>query len=295
MSDIETDAPAIAAQINYLAPGSFINRRFVSAGEEVNTGEYLPYDVIIRDARPQAGAFTLESHGFQLIPHVSKVKDFLDRADVDAHYPDEVAEAIKQVTGADLVATMGWMARTSGDLSKHQQKKENYQHQGGVQPPAGEAHVDSMPDRADRMAEAIYRQRFPDAPPYKRYFYSSFWRTFSPPPQDCPLAMCDGKTVGDDEGVANTMYVVDRIPSREEQLGPMDDDKAMAAAIFHHNPEHRWWYFSNMTRDEALLFTFHDSRREGPWRVPHTAFYDTSTPDAQPRESIEFRSIAYFL
>jgi hypothetical protein len=50
-----------------------------------------------------------------------------------------------------------------------------------------------------------------------------------------------------------------------------------------------------MTRDEALLFAFHDSRREGAWRVAHTAFYDTSKPDAQPRESIELRSIAYFL
>jgi hypothetical protein len=49
-----------------------------------------------------------------------------------------------------------------------------------------------------------------------------------------------------------------------------------------------------MTRDEVLLLVFHDSRRMRPWRVPHTAFHDTSRPDARPRESIEFRSIAYF-
>jgi len=73
-----------------------------------------------------------------------------------------------------------------------------------------------------------------------------------------------------------------------------DDDKRVAAAIFHHNPAHRWWYFSNMTRDEVLLIVFHDSRRVRPWRVPHTAFQDTSRPDARPRASIEFRSVAYF-
>jgi hypothetical protein len=39
---------------------------------------------------------------------------------------------------------------------------------------------------------------------------------------------------------------------------------------------------------------FHDSRRHRPWRVPHTAFHDTSRQDAHPRSSIEFRSIAYF-
>jgi len=73
-----------------------------------------------------------------------------------------------------------------------------------------------------------------------------------------------------------------------------DEDKRVAAAIFHHNPNHRWWYFSNMTRDEALLVVFHDSRRVRPWRVPHTAFHDMSRPCATPRESIEFRSVAYF-
>jgi hypothetical protein len=30
-----------------------------------------------------------------------------------------------------------------------------------------------------------------------------------------------------------------------------------------------------------------------PWRVPHTAFRDKTRPDANPRSSIEFRSIAY--
>jgi hypothetical protein len=43
-----------------------------------------------------------------------------------------------------------------------------------------------------------------------------------------------------------------------------------------------------------LLFKFHDSDRAGAWRVPHTAFWDDSLPGAQPRESIECRSIAFF-
>jgi hypothetical protein len=290
------EAPAIEAQITYLAPGSFINRRFVSPGREVNTGDYLPYAVTIRDARPRQADFTLASHGFMLTRSPSNVRNFMDKDQVDATYPAEVAAAIKQLTGADRVATLGWMCRTSGDLSAYARQEVGYQHMGGVQPPAGEAHVDSAPDRVDRMAQRIYQERFPGAGPYSRYLYMSFWRTFSPPPQDYPLALCDGNSVGDDEGVPNTMFVVDKIPDREEMLRPMpDEDKAIAAAIFRHNPRHRWWYFSNMTREEALLFVFHDSRRIQPWRVPHTAFRDTSRPGAKPRESIELRSIAYFL
>ena len=30
------------------------------------------------------------------------------------------------------------------------------------------------------------------------------------------------------------------------------------------------------------------------WRVPHSAFHDATVQAAQPRHSIEFRTIAYF-
>lgn len=296
MLEVEDAEPGLAAEINYLAPGSFVNRRYVAPAQEVNTGAYEPHAVTVRNARAHRADFTLDRQGFVLLDHASAVRDFLDRDEVEAVYPGEVVAAIAAATGADRVAPMGWMARTSGDLAAHARKQEEgpYRHRGGVQPPAGEAHVDCSPDRVDRMAEAIYRQHFPDAPPFARYLYTSFWRTFSPPPQDCPLALCDGRTVEDDEGTPNTMFVVDAIPSREEMLRPIpNEDQVMAAAIFRYNPAHRWWYFSDMTRDEALLFKFHDSRRAKPWRVPHTAF-NTGLPGAHPRESIEFRSIAFF-
>jgi len=290
-----SDDLAIDARITYLAPGSFINRRFVAPAREVNTGEYLSYAVKIRDARPRAGDFTLSSHGFQLFEHRSDVRSFRDKAEVESKYPQELVAAIQRWTGADRVATMSWMVRTSGHLDAHRQQQVGYQHKGGVQPPAAEAHCDSSPDRVDAMALSLYQQRFPDAPPYQRFLYTSFWRAFSPPPQDYPLALCDGNSVGDEEGVPNTLFVVDQIPEREEMLKPVPDERQrIAAAIFHHNPNHRWWYFSNMTRDEALLVVFHDSRRIRPWRVPHTAFHDSSRPGALPRESIEFRSVAYF-
>ena len=283
----------VETEITYLAPGSFMNRRFVAPAREVNTGEYRAYPVTIRDARPCQSEFTLASHGFMLATHRSSVRDFRDREEVERVYPHEVAAAVKQLTGADRVATMSWMVRTSGDLPAREEK--GYKHRGGVQPPAGEAHCDASPDRVDAMARALHERTFPGAPPYRRFLYTSFWRTFSPPPQDYPLALCDGTSVGDEEGVPNTLFIVDSIPEREEMLRPVaGEDKMIAAAIFHYNPGHRWWYFSNMTRDEVLLLVFHDSRRVKPWRVPHTAFRDRSRPQAHPRESVEFRSVAYF-
>src|SRR5262245_38050705 len=136
------DAPAIETEITYLAPGSFINRRFVAPAREVNTGESRSYPVTVRDARPRQPQCRPTSHGFVLHPQRSAVRDFLDKEEVGAVYPGEVVTAIKDFTGADRVATMSWMVRTSGNLAAHKQVDRDYKHSGGVQPPAGEAHCD---------------------------------------------------------------------------------------------------------------------------------------------------------
>ena len=291
----EETVRSVETSITYVAPGSFINRRFVAPGVEHNTGKYEPHIVRVRDGRVIADHFTLDTHGFELSRQKSSVRDFFDKDEVDAVYPCEVEEAVKALTGATRVAVMGWMVRTSGDLSKYARETVGYTHKGGVQPPAGEAHVDTAPDRADRVAETNYSRVFPRGKGYSRYIYASFWRCFSEPPQDTPLAVCDARSVGPDEGTTNTLFIVDKIPDEATMLGPMpNEDIVPGAAIFHYNPAHRWWYFSNMTRDETLLIKFHDSDRSRAWRTPHTAFRDPSFSDAKPRSSIEVRTVAYF-
>jgi hypothetical protein len=293
-ADIENDVRTVEAEISYLLPGPDINRRFVSAGVEVNTGRYGPYHVKVRDGRDVRRHITLDSHGFTLADCPTAIRDFYDKEEVDRIYPDEVAEAVKALTGATFVAPGGWMIRNSGDIAKYQKQEGPYTHAGGVQPPAGEAHIDTEPSRADRYAQAVYDRVRPDGPGFKRFIYSSFWRTFSEPPQDCPLALCDARSVRDDEGLANVLYIVDKIPEGDAMFAPMPDDERPAAAIFRYNPDHRWWYFSNMVRDEALLLKFHDSDHSVAWRTPHTAFWDTSFPDRKVRASIECRTVAFF-
>jgi len=286
----------VEADISYLAQGSFINRRFVAPGKEVNTGKYELHRMQVRDARPIKDQFNLDSHGFVLAEQRSAVKNFFDNEEVEAVYPDEVTELVKRLTGADLVVPLGWMVRTSGDLARHQKQVVGYAHKGGVQPPAADAHVDFMPERGEIMSRELYDQNFPGGKPFTRFIASSLWRCFSTPPQDWPLALCEGGSVSADEGTPNSLIIVDEIPDEETMLGEMTEEQtAITAAIFRYNPGHRWWYFSNMTRDEVLLFKFHDSDRSRAWRVPHTAFRDTSFADARLRESIEFRTMAYFL
>ncbi|KAK0747186.1 hypothetical protein B0T18DRAFT_391503 [Schizothecium vesticola] len=297
--DIEETARTCRANLNYLLPGPDINRRFVSAGVEVSTGTYGPFPTTIRDGRTIREHFSFDQHAFRLLEAPTSIDNFHDTTEVESHYQAEVCAHVKTALGADLVLSQGWMLRTSGAIPKSTNpdttdEKKPYRHYGGLQPAAGEVHIDTEPSRQPAYAQKLYERARPDGPGFKRFIMTSFWRTFSPGPQDCPLAVCDARSVGGDEGTPNVLWVVDRIPEGEEMFEDMDDGGQLAAAVFRHNPEHRWWYFSSMTRDEALLFKFHDSDRSVGWRVPHSAFWDASFEDSNVRESIECRTIAFF-
>ncbi len=146
-----------------------------------------------------------------------------------------------------------------------------------------------------RAARRMHDQRFADHGGYSRAICFSLWRTFSPGPQDWPLAVCDGRSVSEAETASNTLFVVDEFPEGDALTAPVAGEENMiAATIFRCSPAHRWWYFANMAADDVLLFKFNDSDESVTWRCPHTAFHDTSLPDTRVRSSIEVRCIAYF-
>ncbi|WP_353226743.1 CmcJ/NvfI family oxidoreductase [Novosphingobium sp.] len=283
MATTPSTAPAqVPAIITYLLPTSRINRRFWAPGEEYNTGVYASYDVVIRNAR-LAGPFRADVHGFCLSQHHTAVTDWDANYGPDSDYAAEVVEKVLELTGADLVVPMGGMVRTSGLTN------------ATMQPPAAEAHVDFTTRSAAMVAERMYRKVRPHGAGYDRFICFSLWRVLTPPPQDMPLALCEAGSVRDDEGTANTKVDVDVIPTGDALFAAIAGEEDMVAAtIFHHSPDHRWWYFPDMMPDEVIFITFHDSDHSKGWRAPHTAFRDTSRPDAVERRSMEFRGVAFF-
>ncbi|HEX6197342.1 MAG TPA: CmcJ/NvfI family oxidoreductase [Jiangellaceae bacterium] len=269
-------------ELRYLSPRSTVLRRFTAPGASVNTGEYDTHVVRIRNGRRVAERFRLDVHGFEIVEHVSAVRDFTDKAEVDAVYLSEVTDFVRRTLDADRVGARGWVLRRSVDPGAN-----------ASQPQAALVHCDYAPEGSADTAAAVYAEQFPDGPGYHRAVATSTWRVFTPPPQDWPLALCDFRSVDVADGLSNTLYFVDELPA--DPFSSVDGlEVAAHGSEFYYNPAHEWWYFPEMTRDEVLFFKFHDSDHSRAWRVPHSAFLDSSVQAAVPRHSIEVRTFAFF-
>lgn len=274
--------PAVAGIMNYLSEESTVLRRFTAPGESLNTGLYDAYAVQVYDARAASRPFALERNGFELVHRPSAVRDFTDPDEIRRVYDAEVADFVRQRLGADEVALLGPTLRRAADPKGH-----------GSQPAAGLVHIDFSPEGAQAHAEETYARHFPDGPGFSRAISTSYWRVFTPPPQDWPLAVCDFRSLDDDEGRPNVLYFVDEIPA--DPFGPIaGTPRTLSGSEFHYRPDHRWYYYPDMTRDEVLFFVLHDSDHSGAWRTMHSAFLDAEATAAVPRHSIEYRTLAFF-
>ena len=87
------------------------------------------------------------------------------------------------------------------------------------------------------------------------------------PPQDWPLALCDYRSVTDDEGVPNFLFRIPAFPDPAALPGtlPGDLDAAdaeSAASVFAYRPGHRWYYFPSMDAAEAARSATAGRRRQ---------------------------------
>ncbi|MCJ1393523.1 hypothetical protein MMC18_006398, partial [Xylographa bjoerkii] len=78
----------------------------------------------------------------------------------------------------------------------------------------------------------------------KRYRFVNIWRSITPPDQDCPLALCDYRTVSSEE------YI------KTDVIFPHCCDEGYDIQ-FH--PAHRWFYQKGMSTDEIIMFKLDDS------------------------------------
>lgn len=235
-----------------------------------------PRTVLITDARSLQTPPSLRVEGFELIRHQSAVSDFRDAEEVGAVHPAEIQALLMELTGADRVTVSGRGVLRFSERSPDLGTLDNSH-------PARFIHIDISDVTARQFCE---RSRPQDVDrPVRRCAHYNVWRTFSPPPQDVPLAVCDPRTVAHADLVeADAIFDIPGAP-----------EWSFESWLLRYNPAHRWTYWSNMGPADALVFKTNDSDLSEPHFAPHSAFDDPSCPaGAAPRASIEMRGIAYW-
>ena len=272
-----------------------------------------PRDMAVHDARGFEGSDrrTLLANGFEMLPRpiAEPDIDFLDHEQVVRGYYPQCAEIIKEASGASVVAAFDHNVRSATG------KKSKQRIEGGqqVQPPAHVVHGDytltSAPERlrylakppggndtfASQLAEGetlLDPDQVERAIESGRYAIINLWRNIAQEPVAThPLALCDAATVNPDDLVVFEIHYGDRIGENY---------------FAKHSDGHQWYFYPEMTRDEALLIKQWDSEGElarskgahGDAERPdhpctfsfHSAFADPTTPpDAPDRWSIEVR------
>lgn len=249
--------------------------RFHANDHSLDTVPLDPHSVSIVDARTLAAPPGLDREGAALMEMPTGVADFRDVDEVGDVYAGEIARFITELTGADEVVVAG-----PGILRFSERSDE-----AGTRDNSAAARLVHS-DTSEATGESFTRQHNPHPERrLRRTQHHNIWRTFSAPPQDMPLALCDARTVAPAD-----IVLAEAAFDRQSRI-----EWSFEAMLFRFNPGHRWFYFSSMTRDEVLVFKRHDSDTDAPRWVPHSAFTDPTAPGGvEPRASIEMRTIAYW-
>jgi hypothetical protein len=210
--------------------------------------------------------FTIDTSGFQAVPHAPTTMSYAewdDDAAVREKYYAEVTDLLLgAVPGARRVFLFDHTLRRTVA--------------GAPRAPVRRAHIDQtvksaaervrlhMGDEADELMKGRVR-------------IVNVWRPLKGPVAAFPLAFADSRSLPDDCVVP----VEHRYPQRTGETAGVRFDPGM-----------RWWYWSGMQEDEVVLLQCADTHGSRA-RVPHTAFIHPRSPPGEGRESIEVRALVF--
>jgi len=265
----------IKAKMNYIVDTGTPPVRYIDWPEMEHKAidpVYEQREVPILNGRPVCDSFKLDTHGFVFADHRTKMKDFTDEAERKSVYEREVQDLIKKHSGASHVHVFDHTIRV-GD--------EKVQQSTGARPPVKGVHNDYTEASAPVRLREIVGEEEAARRLKKRWAIIQVWRPIRGDVLIDPLGICDGRTIPQ-----KGFILVQR------------RYKYRTGEVYHiaYNPEHVWYYFPRMTRNEAMVFKVFDTDRSVPTRfTAHSAFDDPDTPpNAPPRESIETRTFAFW-
>jgi hypothetical protein len=221
----------------------------------------LARQVTIANARPAADDLSLDREGVAVLRRRTSVGDFWDEAQTLALGHPEAAQLVFDHT---LRRRQDGVEDRTSNLPRQ---------------PAARAHVDQTVRSGPERVRSIMGAEA-DALLKRRAAIINVWRPIAHVARDWPLAFADASSVAPGDLVASDLI----FPHRRGEIYGVA-----------YNPAQRWLYIPDLGPDEAILIKCWDSDASVAQFAPHTGFEDPTTPSgAPPRQSIEFRTIAFF-
>jgi len=265
---------AIRAKLNYIVdtgkpPVSIID--WPEMEHAANPPQYESKETTIHNGRPLKDTFSLDVHGFVFAEHPTNVTDFTDERQRKEIYDPEIQALIKKCSGAPDVLVFDHTIRVGDEATRDSLK---------ARAPVRGVHNDYTERSAPQRLRDILGDVEAEKRMKKRFAIIQVWRPIRGNVYADPLAISDGRSIPREGFILNTRRY-----------------KHRTAETYHiaYNPKHEWFYFPEMTRNEALVFKVFDSDTSVTEFTAHTAFEDPNTPpDAPFRESIETRTFAFW-
>jgi len=304
--NLNGDVISVHGIFNYQSP--FVTRTLVRNGklytrrdlkgtdDKIEGADWSAVEAVVRNARLEE-PFTLDVQGFSLHKATTSMAydDFFVEDTILKRYHAECAETVKRITGATHVIPFDHNLRSVG----LQKAAKDIKGGARVQQAAGMVHNDytltggpmrfeqlgqppkvndSVKNAGPTLSEAVVK-----AGKEGRWAIINLWRNIRDKPIQCfPLACCDARTSKPEDLCVFEIHYADRVGENYFAVG---------------SPDHRWYYYPGMAKDEVLLLKQWDSdgSLSGGTRAPftlHSAFDDPSSPEgAEDRESMEVRCI----
>ncbi|KAK0638497.1 hypothetical protein B0T16DRAFT_421263 [Cercophora newfieldiana] len=233
-----------------------------------------PLNVTVTDITGNEGAYTLDSHGFQLVQHKSTETEFLDDAKIKAEYYPETEQLLKDATGASRIFIFDHTIRRQ---PKDTRTPGTTNSSTALRGPVRRVHIDqSYSASLNRVSHHLPSEA--STLLQNRFQIINVWRPIRTIFKD-PLAVADANSVPESDLVG---------------VGLIYPDRKGETYTVRPNKGHKWYFKYAQRPDEVTLIKCFDTREDVARRVPHSAFVDEREEDKEARESIEVRALVFY-
>ncbi|CZF77339.1 hypothetical protein GCE9029_00146 [Grimontia celer] len=226
--------------------------------------ELIPTEVTVQDMREGNIHLNVAKDGVTFKRSPSQIDDFESTRSWQSTYDQELESLLKTSLGAQEVIVFDHTVRIDDSNATRR--------------PARNVHNDYSQDGAEQRLIDIVGEEKARIFSEGHYAFINVWRPVEHVIRTAPLGFIHPDSMRE----TDWMNIELVYPNRHGQI------LGVAA-----NPEHRWFYLSEMTPEEVAIFNIYDN--EGLPHVGHSALdMDSGKTSTKPRKSIESRTLVRY-